>query len=673
MADEDIVLENSPLQKYLDEIGFTDFEKVKGNRVQEEVEKSLVFSFRTWIKGIFQCFHYGAFKRTWESFLSWFAVTPSMQDLEAFRKDYIVAVAESQVLNEDDVNCLSRFDPELFECRRQRKSSALHKEWSSFLSRRYVLPSVFVLVSAVLVAVNGFVFSSLSVVFVLLFVAGSESLIQYYFCIHHQRNLDELISFTKQIKQLAQLLRKSIKFIQEMEIISKGYTMVGPANPNFFSENDDNFTRSTVYPALRENILTNTEHVATCLQKSAKELLLHFPLDMELANLFTHLSTGDLNVGIRKLVSDGCNERMSLQGLKNMASLVLSLQSEFLSRFLLCLSVKAHGGNLYELYNKLFTNMNKIFRISSKVITASLTSIERCCRVHESCCFKNEELVKSLTKLCTKWTALDTALHSLQLHLQAGILRIQSFQQDISELSKSEAEQELKATNSSDINQNADIAFQWLKSDLESAFTCWQEGERHLNKLLGKEPAVQLNSVSCDTEKNVCLEESKEPCTMDLNEEISESYKIYEAFSEPYDEALFELPALNAEDLETEIKVARENKRLLQELKAVLFTKAKDPLIGTAGFVQPVKSSDTLNVNDDTLHNDSTSFFTEKKETETLNSYQLSDVEASEQPMMLFSNLQSSVADSVAAAAVMRSKTMGLNQNEEIFFGDDSD
>ena len=693
MADENVLLEKSPLQKYLHEIGFEDAEKVEE---QEKLRKNHFVFDGTWIKGLFHCFGNRTKLITWESFLSWFrlARTPSLQDLEAFRKDYIVAVAESKLLNEDDVEFLSRFDPELFECRRPCTS----REWGSLLSRKYILASFVVLVSVMLAtSINESVLASLSVVFALFMVVGTTLLVQYYFKIQHQRNVGEVKYFTTQIKQLIFLLRKCIKLIQEMEVISKGYTLAVPGSCAFFLENYDNFIRSPVYPALRDNVKKNTEFVASCLQQSAKELLSYFPLTVEFAEVFTYFSTQSITsqlVGAGEVVLDGCPERVSLQGLKNRMSLALSLQSEFLSRFLLSLSVKANDGNLYDLYLKLFTNVNKIFGISSKTIAASLRAIERCYRLHDSFCFiKEESVMPPTTSPSTKWTPLNTALHSLQLHLQAGILRLQSFQEIIWKLSKSEAEHELKSTDFSDMSANLSVSFQWLKSDLESAFTCWQEGERHFDKLLGKEPASEQNSSFCDAINNVILEESNEPYPLDFKEEVSEIHKVYEAFSDPCDDALCDHPVLTAESLERDLNVVRKNKKLLQELKAVLFTKAKDPLIGAAGFVQPIKSpvhnlSDSANVKDDTLHSGNTSLTPKKEAKEISNTSkwvdtvnknklcsnegcnQFLDEEAREQPMF-FMNLQSSVAVSAAAAAVTQRQTMGLHQDS--FIIDDSD
>lgn len=676
-----MLFENSPLQKYLNEIGFTDFEKVNVFEEQERRKESVISSLRARI-GRF--FHEKAC--TWKYCLSQlclsnFLVTPSNQDLEAFRKDYIAAITDSEILNEDDVSFLSHFDPELFKPVKPRKPSESHKldKEKNLCRGGHVLSAFVVLVSVLLAAVTDSAFPSLSFALIVLSVVGIKSLRRYYFSIHHKRNLGMLTSFTMQMKQLVMVLRKSVRLIQEMELLTKGYTMVGPVIP-VFSENSD--TR-LVYPALRKAIMENAENVITGLQRTAKELLLCFPLSMELTGLFTYLSKG--SAGVRP---GGCNDGLSLQSLKNVNSLVFSLQSELLSRFLLCLSVEANNGNLYELYLKLFTKINKILGISSKEIATSLTSIKRSYHMHQSYCFTNEETVKCPTRHSTKCTFLDVAIHSLQLHLQVGILRVQSLQEIMRQVSKTKKGKALNLAESTGLDSQLETTFQWLKIDLESALNCWREGEKSINKMLGKESLEQPENKFSSTVNTVNLEGSTEPCVVNFDEGETEDDRVYEAFSDPHDEDLYE-QSVSAEDLKIEKPTVGENKQLLQELKAVLFTKTKDPLISTAGYVQPVKApghvqADNLDVTDDIPYNIDESISSEMTSIVTssgtkLNEKlkcseifsQLPDEEARLQTAKVM-NLQSSVAASVAAAAAMRSKTLGLSE-ENLTAESDSD
>lgn len=181
--------------------------------------------------------------------------------------------------------------------------------------------------------------------------------------------------------------------------------------------------------------MENTEPVLLSIQNSAKELLFHFPLPPELTKIFTYFSKGsigNLHVGIKEIVPDDSTEKVSLQGLKNVASLLSSLQSEFLSRFLLCVSLEVNDGNLNQLYIKLFKNIEKIFGISLKMIECSVVSIERCYHVHESYCFMSKECEKPPVKPCVDQTAraLDITLRSIQRHLQVGILRVESIRKE---------------------------------------------------------------------------------------------------------------------------------------------------------------------------------------------------------------------------------------------------
>ena len=131
------------------------------------------------------------------------------------------------------------------------------------------------------------------------------------------------------------------------------------------------------------------------------------------------------------------------------------------------------------------------------------------------------------------------------------------------------------------------------------------------------------------------------------------------------------------EDLEEEKNIAKDNKQLLQELKAVLFTKSKDPLISTAGYVQPVKAPVTLQTDATGLPHkgvDQSSMEVtrcnsqHRKNDLCLHKKHSSEAEAGQLPLP-FTNIQSSVAATVAAAAVKRSKAMGLS--EETFISDE--
>ncbi|PFX31606.1 Vezatin [Stylophora pistillata] len=623
MEDEDVVLPNSPLHKYLNEIGFNDFEDANGQKKQEELGKSNHGSAWSYKDGLppFSQTVFELVRYIYSSSLSWFVLVPSVDDIETFRNDYIAAVYESQTLKKDDIRFLSQFDPKLFVCGKSSMHSGFG-EWRSFAYGNYILSFLLLAISALLAKIDGVVIPSVFIFLVILFVSVAKVLQRYFFVLQHRRNLAALRRFIRQTKQLSLLVKRSLNLIQEIELTLKG-------------------------------------------------------------------SIGNLHVGIKKIVWDDLTEKMSLQGLINVASLLSSLQSEFLSRFLLCLSPEASDGNLNELYIKLFKNVDKIFGISSKMIECSVTSIKRSYHVHESYCFINKESEKPPVKPRVNQTAsaLHVALHSIQRHLQVGILRVQSLQKEKYKWSESKGDHEPKAKHS--FPANLEVAFQWLKSDLDSALTCWQEGEAFFSKLLGKEPTVNQNRDSFDTMSDESLEESHDLCALELKEDVEEVDKVYEAFSDPYEEVAIGHQTPNVEDVKKELREARENKRLLQELKTVLLSKAKDPLIGTSGFVQPAVKQ-PINTVSKTWPCDGPGGISMQKE-ETKNCFnfndsspqkwlssnevhnQLSALHANEHPNghpMLLGTFPS-VAVSVAAAAAAHGKAMGLN--EDTFCSEDTE
>lgn len=667
MAEDEVVLENSPLQKYLDEIGFTDFERDSSFKEHEKLNEGTLAILWPKFKGLLQNV------LTWGTWESCYVLTPPRNDIEAFRKHYVAAVIDSEVLDDDDLRFLSNFDPELFKPGNRREFDEPQKEMNFLISRRHGLLSLFVLVFSFFLATgNELSFPTFVVTVVTFCAVGIKTTSRYYFSICHQRNIGQLRSFMSHTKQLALLLRKSVKLIQEMELLSRGYTMVCPIIPSFV-EDGDNMTGS-VYPALRKAIIKNAENVTTCLRRSAKELISNFPLSLEYAGIFTYLSKG-----CEEIKRDYGADKLSLQTLKLMTSLVLGVQSEFLSRFLLCLSLEANGGNLTELYRNLFTNMNIMFGIPIRLLAESLASLERSYNLHKNCCFtRNEQSVKHHAICNTKWTGLDAALHSLQLHLQAGILRVQCLQQV---LGKIETENEAKAAEATHISySNLETTFHWLKIDLESALSCWKEGEKNLEKSLGKESPNRPDKENSSVVPNVIFEKSTSHRECHVSEEVVEVDRVYEALSEPHEEDFYMQPILSVEDLEKEKNIAKDNKQLLQELKAVLFTKTKDPLISNAGYVQPVKAPVALQTDATGLPHkgvDQSTFKPMDMEVTRYNSqhrnydrylHKKHSSEAAQLPFP-FTNVQSSVAATVAAAAVMRSKAMGLN--EETFISDE--
>lgn len=676
MAEHDVLSVNSPLRKYLEEIGFTDFEGVHISETQERKKKSRISSLLAWFTGFFPSISLmileSCFKLSLLPFYN-FLLTPLRQDLEAFRSDFIATVVDSGLLNDDDTRFLNYFDPELFKhttnCDRF-KTFAGKENVTSLGRRRGFAISVFVMLASILVAaVTYFVFISVAVSLLVLCVVGIIQLRQYYLRIVHQRKLNMMTLFTVQIKQLSITLRKSLRLVQEVEHLANGYTLVSHVIP-LFAEDDD---KVFVFPALRKDILKNADKVISCLQRTGQELVVCFPLSKEISEVFTYLSKGAEDVRARY-----SNDGLSLQNLKAMTAMVYALQSEFLSRFLLCLSFEANDGNLNELYIKLLGKIDKILQISYKEIGSSVRSITRSYHLHKSFCFENEDAIKQPTIPPIKLTPADAAIHSLKLHLQVGILRIQSLQEIINKLPKNIKDKE--DTVESCLNNKLELNFHWLKIDLQGAISCLMESEKCINKVLGKESIiVEPCEKFSPAGESINLEHATENHNANFNQEGMKDDRVYEAFSDSQGQDLA-IQSLSAEDMGKETSTLNESRKLLQELKVVLFTKTKDPLISSAGYVQPMLpfgyyQKETVQTGDVPHIESSKSLVSEVLSTSNSGKDHMMKNEhpnqcsnKEQQQSTKLKNLHSSLAASVAAAAIMRSKTFA--SDEENIIGD---
>ena len=699
--DEDVIFENSPLQKYLKEVGFSENEGTKRHQVREEYSSSIADFLLTWVKS--SCYEKKDF--VCGLFRSLFGTTPSWEDLKANRKDYILVVTNSNILNEDDLGFLSNFDPELF-CPREQKGDKSSDETSGYIqtlkSHAFEYRSAFVvLVAASLATVSEFFYASMLLVTVVFLVEGRKFLIQLYCIKQHRKYLEDFKSYIKQVKDLALLLRKSIMYIQEMELVSRGHTFVGIDIPSLFLEKDE---EKILHRTLRQTILKSTKEMISCSQKAAKQLLECYPLVPELDRMFiTYLSRMSVDLFIGEKEAGPSNyENLSLQSLKTLASTLVNLQSGFLSRFLLCLSVEANKGDLFELHNKLLRRIDKIFGTPLAVLKASLTAVETSFHIHKSACFVTKKKRQPYSKTHSKCTGFETALHSLEVHLQVGLLRIQSLQSIYSKLAKKEIESGMNVMEVSHTTSNLETGFKCLKIDLDAMIPCWEEAESRLNIVLNRKSVKQVDDKPLHKEGDFSLMESQVASTVEFDKDVVESDRVFEAFADSYNETCFDQSILTAEDLAEEKKKSQESQHLLHELKMVLSCKAKDPLISSAGFVQPVRppsqnQDSTKSLPDAKLEKEIPTWDAKEIQTETLHSgtlknkiavdeiqfgerniiqqrLLLADMEYSRENEMhqsaVFSNLCSTIAVSTAMAAAMRTKTMGLS--EEDFTCDDS-
>ena len=723
--EEDIVFENSPLEKYLKDVGYTDFVPEKTNTFTNELLTD---------EGTNQC---SAFARVagglanLRSKAYW--LLSSAYDEESIKRDCAAAVLNSGILNADDMEFLQRFDPELFESVEPHSS----KQDQGCLAERMVsfgtngmLTYLLTIVVGVLGVVLGTARSTsvyfYSVSFFMAAILAPFSC--YLWTNHHQRSLhrqrmESLSSYTTKVKDLTSLMKKAVSLIQEMQFVFKGYTLAKTGLPMLFAGMDsEGDNKDVIYPELRECLYTNAVKLITRTQATASYLVNECPLSVELNNMFTYIGSVSLSeLGLVRESQESNSKTLPLQTLKAIMSLVACQQSEFLSRFLLCFSAKAHNtGESSICFGKLYSSFEGLFTVSHREVDSSLKSIQRSYQLHKSAVAgdgpkQNPQVSREKSK--SKFDPISGAVHSLQLHLKAGCLRIQSIQTLIEELKHTEDEPKTEP----DENELGSL-FNLIKLNLDLAMSCWEEGVHSLQVLKGQQQQ-SIGNITGDGKERENKEEAhvQESHAGDLHSRLVDTLEeeidqIFEAFSEPVEEGPIDQPSLSAEDLAREKRQMEESRHLLLELKSVLYAHSKDPLISKSGFVQPPQKLASSKLGDEhcipevetpteserqtsrvpmdyerktkagllteysgETQNDSDSDVGATPPTAMQNTSALASEEYIGHGLPSFEmeadspnfNFQSSVAFSVAAAALARSQNMGTT--EEFYGSDESD
>ncbi|EDO49863.1 predicted protein [Nematostella vectensis] len=613
-----------------------------------------------------------------------------------FKKDCASLVINSGTLNEDDFEFLLRFDPELFnaddkDCENKQTDASLTKALPLFFgvtshSGMYLF-AMFVALAAL--AFNPITYSHftkplvytltiLAVTLVVLVVSFfTVTYLKFRISKQYWRYIGILREYCSNIRSLLLLVRKSINMIQEVELICRGQMLVGSGMPKgmLSTSLNDNF-ENVIYPKLRQCMFDKLSNIHEQTSKAAKNLnenLAQFP---ELDSMFTSMSVAPMESLFVQEAS------LSTHHLKNLLAIAASQQSEFLSRYLLLLSDQAYGDmEERSVQIELMSKMNTVFIEPACTIAQALASLQRSYHAHKVAMNfsgegdpspKQQHLAPQ-----SNWIPFSTAIHSLELHLKLGITKVNTLNEIIKDYLEKERLMDEELVHTELCNE-----MKVLKGEIESVMCCWEEGYHRLSSVSGKHDSVSKNNIPPHISEDADVA-SQVISLVSPDSMIEEGDYVLEAYTDSYDDVIIDQPILTREDLEKESRAREESRHLLKELKNVLLTKSKDPLISHEGFVDPIKKHDSNknareSLKIETCKQESTDKgpFRSSGVTETTPAKQAIDQDASWQPAMVptspkYSNEQSSMAFSVAAMAAVRSRQMGMM--EENFGSDDSD
>ncbi|XP_051890077.1 vezatin [Pristis pectinata] len=592
--DEELVLENSPLYQYLQDVGHTDFETCPSLSWVEECSPNE------------EPYELGIPSEPERSFLSkgfevvqkWnpFSEAKRRKDLESLDIDFqlraLCTILEQEVLLQEDVELIELLDPSILSSvqAQQQRNGYQPTQWLSGT------PSIWDL--SILAAFAGvfIMTSNLSDAFPWVMV-GMFGLSLYMvfrsFGLWKRARLQEsmrkcsncLENLVANSHAFSSLVRKTLRQIQELEVISRGFMLVTAACPasklgSSWQQQGQQLIglRKAVYNAVKSTY--RASRMATCY------LLKCYPLNSETDNVTNYLCAiplSELGLGLNEEVlsdkeAQELTDGYSLRPLKLLFQLWVGQNSEFFRRLVLLLSPvqtahKSHvsPGNLAHQITA------EVIHDLSHAVTTCLEELKRSYELHRY--LQHQPNLKTLKRTKHESSELKnifTVVRSLQLHLKVLITEVITLEDHLEKLHESREQHEVMPEVYHDLDQKLKL----IKPHMEATMDCWDEARNQVDKLVrtSKDQKDGPEALGNDllpalkpSEKTVIKIKDQDPVPeeQELEAYVEESDSDGDFRSGVYN-------CLSPAEREKEKREREESRRVLQELKSVLGLKASE-------------------------------------------------------------------------------------------------
>ncbi|XP_038833864.1 vezatin-like isoform X1 [Salvelinus namaycush] len=637
--DEDVVFENSPLFHYLHDLGHTDFEACPTVSQEDEcgggegTTTSLQDSLSKPTGGRLCRLADALWRRS--PFHQAASAHMLEQQLDCVFGQYAVqCILDQDVLLQEDVELIELLDPSLLTLGAS-PSGAPRRDNSLPCPRLLASPSqwdvaVLVGLAAVLLGL-----SSLS--------AGAWSLAVIPWCAavmgwvglrgaglwrqgrmqraaHAQAS--ELQTMALDTKALTSLARKSLRLLQETEVISRGFTLlldrvsaassfsraglgVGPRGQQLIG------LRKAVYRALRSAFRASRR--ATC------HMLKAYPLNSEIDNVTNYVSAVPLKelgmgLGTEHLTDEEAQELTddySLPALKVLFQLWVGQSSECFRRLALLLSPRRLE-EPREGWVKGRTPPPPIHRSVATVtqpfhgaLAGCLGDLQRSYEFHRY--FETQHRTQGSDRVgraqqkCRELNTLHTSVRSLQLHLRALLNEMIILEDDLEKLMVTKEAVEVTVEGYQDLQERLGH----LQPHMQASAGCWEDTVGQVERMLRRAntcpgtpdgPKQCLPPVPCTPAPTYTLILDRDP--------VPEEQELEAYVSDSEDEngcAGSVVDMLSPEEQARHRREREESRRVLSELKAVLGQRAsegerrkwKQLLFNDQAAVIPIVSAET--------------------------------------------------------------------------------
>eukprot|EP00063_Salmo_salar_P034030 XP_014008865.1 PREDICTED: vezatin-like isoform X3 [Salmo salar] len=428
----------------------------------------------------------------------------------------------------------------------------------------------------------------------------------------------ELQTMVLNSKALTSLARKSLRLLQETEVISRGFTLVSAAS-SFSRAGLGAGPRGQQLIGLRKAVYRALRSAFRASRRATCHMLKAYPLNSEIDNVTNYVSAVPLKelgmgLGTEHLTDEEAQELTddySLPALKVLFQLWVGQSSECFRRFALLLSPRRLE-EPREDWVKGETPPPPIHRSVATVtqplhgaLAGCLGDLQRSYEFHRY--FETQHRTQGSDRVgraqqkCRELNTLHTSVRSLQLHLRALLNEMIILEDDLEKLMVTKEAVEVTVEGYQDLQERLGH----LQPHMQASAGCWEDTVGQVERMLRRAntcpgtpdgPEQCLPPVPCTPAPTYTLILDRDP--------VPEEQELEAYMSDSEDEngwAGSVVDMLSPEERERHRREREESQRVLSELKAVLGQRAsegerrkwKQLLFNDQAAVMPIVSAET--------------------------------------------------------------------------------
>ncbi|XP_077449850.1 vezatin isoform X2 [Stigmatopora argus] len=597
--DEDVVFENSPLFRYLHDLGHTDFEACQTAAREEDDRPGTPSRGPPEAEGVVMRMLAESLRR-WSPFHKAARSSHTLErQLDGVLGEYSVrCILERDVLLQEDVELIELLDPGLMTLGPTPDGAGAPPP-PRFFAAPSSRDSAFLAASAAILmglfSASGGAWSPWSVLWLLITLGWSATRgVALWKRGGAQRavhgRLSQLRALLADSKTLTGVSRKALRLVQETEVISRGFTLVSAAG--HFSRAGPGSRQLT---GLREALYRALRSAFRASRRATCHMLKEFPLGSEVDNVTNYLSAVPLKelglgLGIEHLADERARELTddySLPALKVLFQLWVGQSSECFRRLALLMSPRRleeereGGGRSHRDAPALHVAIGAVTEPLQHALAACLGEVRRSYDFHRRSGAREGSRDPGARgpEKSRELDALHSSVRSLQLHLKALLSEMIILEDDLEKLTASKGGHELTPDGYRELSAR----LKQLQPHMRASAGCWDDTVGQVERMLKRADASPAGAAESRDWRGTPPAQAPEPpppCPLILDRDPVPEELEFEAYVSDSDsdgqgkEPWCDLQT--PEERECRRREREESRRVLFELKSVLGFRASE-------------------------------------------------------------------------------------------------